>query len=413
MPSIDLIFGKIITNSGTVFIYSIKNNGYSPFNAINGQILVLNNRNEDLESEIARKRELQNLSFSIEGNNENPIIIPIPKNKKNTLKKNYYYRKQDNKKYDYELKIDIYKEKFIIYLIFKDDKGKIIGEYVNIKTKTEYKQIKEIKLEIINKKKKDSDKAYIKSNEEIKKNEEKKYNKRPSSKIIIESIDKNIINLKDTLVQSKIGLDNAKATCYMASILQTFIHTEPFLNIFLQNKNNNGISNLLYNLFSKISLTNKNSIPIKDFAESFNIIDNRYTLTQGNNPILFITNLLEHLDKENKNRITPLFKGKKKCCFKKNVEMNYEEDFLIYLIQINDESDISSIKNLLINKTIMEMGEQIDIMTENIIKTPPILIINIDELDNRGINIDDELIVCNSKYLLYAINSYTNSHSTV
>ena len=52
-------------------------------------------------------------------------------------------------------------------------------------------------------------------------------------------------------------------------------------------------------------------------------------------------------------------------------------------------------------------------MIEKIIEAPPILIINIDELDNRGIKIEHEITVCGSKYMLYAINSYNNIHSTV
>ena len=59
------------------------------------------------------------------------------------------------------------------------------------------------------------------------------------------------------------------------------------------------------------------------------------------------------------------------------------------------------------------MDNEIDIMTESIIKAPPILIINIDELDYRGIQIEHEIKVCNSKYYLYAINSYTDIHSTM
>ena len=201
------------------------------------------------------------------------------------------------------------------------------------------------------------------------------------------------------------------ATCYMASILQAFIHTDLFLDKFLENNNDRGLSQLLYNLFIKISSSN-NSYSIKSFAESLNKIDNRYNYKKGNNPILFITNLLEHLDEENPNNIISLFKGKKACKCEKYKEYNYEEDFLIYLIQINEDSNIS-INKLLTIKTKIDMDNEIDIMTESIIKAPPILIINIDELDYRGIQIEHEIKVCNSKYYLYAINSYTDFHSTM
>ena len=197
----------------------------------------------------------------------------------------------------------------------------------------------------------------------------------------------------------------------MASILQAFIHTDLFLDKFLENNNDRGLSQLLYNLFIKISSSN-NSYSIKSFAESLNKIDNRYNYKKGNNPILFITNLLEHLDEENPNNIISLFKGKKACKCEKYKEYNHEEDFLIYLIQINEDSNIS-INKLLTIKSRIDMGNEIDIMTESIIKAPPILIINIDELDSRGIQIEHEIKVCNSKYYLYAINSYTDFHSTM
>ena len=413
MPAIDLTFEIIETSkSHKFYTYSINNNT-SFFKEINNQILVLNNRNEVLEDEIFQNFNLQKLSFPVliqsDENNLNISSIQIDIFKNKNYKKNYYKT--------YVLKLKIYKDKgkIFFYLIFEDNRKVIKAEYVSIipiNNKIIFKKRKEIELEII--KKLDSNNENIKANEEIKKKEGKKNNKRQSSKFTIESIDSKIINLKKKLMQSKIGLENPKATCYLASIIQTFMHTELFLNIFLKNKNDKGISYILYNLFLKISeIPSKKTIPIKDFAESLNKIDNRYNLNEGNNPILFITHLLEHLDKENENKVTPLFKGKKQIIFEKNKEMNDKEDFLIYLIQINEKSDISSINKLLIIETIVDMEEDFDIMIEKIIEAPLILIINIDELDNRGIKIEHEITVCDFKYMLYAINSYDNMHSTV
>ena len=414
MPSIDLTFEILKTSNSYIFYtYSIKNNT-SFFKEINNQILVLNNRNYDLENEIYQNKNLQELSF--------PVLIQSNQNNLNisSISISFFVNKNYKQYYKtYVLKLKIYKDKgkIFFYLIFEDNRKDIKAEYVSIipiKNKIKFEKTKEIELEIIKKKKLDSNNENIQANEEIKKKEGKKNNKRPSSKFIIESIDSKIINLKNKLMQSKIGLENPKATCYLASIIQTFMHTESFLNIFLKNKNDKGISYILYNLFLKISeITNKKTIPIKDFAESLNKIDNRYNLKEVNNPILFITHLLEHLDKENKNKVTPLFKGKKQIIFEKNTEMNDKEEFLIYLIQINEKSDISSINKLLTIKTIIDMEYDFDIMIEKIIEAPPILIINIDELDNRGIKIEHEITVCDFKYMLYAINSYNNFHSTV
>ena len=412
MPSIDLTFEILKTSNSYIFYtYSIKNNT-SFFKEINNQILVLNNRNYDLENEIYQNIDLQKLSFpvSIQNNEDIPYISSIQID----IFKNKNYKKYNK---TYVLKLKIYKDKgkIFFYLIFENNRKDIKAEYVSIipiNNKIKFEKRKEMELEII--KKLDSNNENIQSNEEIKKKEGKKNNQRPSSKFTIKSIDSKIINLKNKLMQSKIGLENPKATCYLASIIQTFMHTESFLNIFLKNKNDKGISYILYNLFLKISeITSKKTIPIKDFAESLNKIDNRYNLKEVNNPILFITHLLEHLDKENKNKVTPLFKGKKQIIFEKNKEMNDKEDFLIYLIQINEKSDISSINKLLTIETKIDMEYDFDIMIEKIIEAPTILIINIDELDNRGIKIEHEITVCDFKYMLYAINSYNNFHSTV
>ena len=437
MASIELNFQKLKMEDDLLFYaYSIKVNNCFTLNQINDQKLVLNNRNEEFENEIEKNKVFQNLIFPISIIKDNLIIKPIQftitKNKKNIMFIQNRKLKTINNRieciYDIELIVNLFQNQFLTYLIFKENQT-TIGEYVNILTinnnikneindklrneRKKYNIKNEIKFEIKKQKKYD----LIDTNQYIKKyeikNEIKFEIKKKKKYDLIDTnhIDSNQKWLKNQLLKSKIGLENPKATYYMASILQAFIHTDLFLDKFLENNNDRGLSQLLYNLFIKISSSN-NSYSIKSFAESLNKIDNRYNYKKGNNPILFITNILENLDEENSNNIISLFKGKKACECEKHKEYNYEEDFLIYLIQINEDSNIS-INKLLTIKTRIDMGNEIDIMTESIIKAPPILIINIDELDYRGIQIEHEIKVCNSKYYLYAINSYTDIHSTM
>ncbi len=448
MSSIELNFQKLKTADLMFYAYSIKVNNCFPLNQINEQKLVLNNRNKEFENEIEKNKVFQNLIFPISIRKDNLIIKPIQfKITKNKFIQNRKLKTTYNRIeciFDIELIVYLIQNQFIIYLNFKENQ-EIIGEYVNILTmnnnieneindklrnKRKKNEIRnEIKFEIKKKKKYD----FIKKNEirneikfEIKK--KKKYDfikkneirneikfeikkKKKYDLIDTNHIDSNQKWLKNKLLKSKIGLENPKATYYMASILQAFIHTDLFLDKFLENNNDRGLSQLLYNLFINISSSN-DPYSIKSFAESLNTIDYRYNYKKGNNPILFITNILENLDEENSNNIISLFKGKKAYKCEKHKEYNYEEDFLLYLIQINGNSNIS-INKLLTIKTRIDIDNEIDIMTESIIKAPPILIINIDELDYRGIQIEHEIKVCNSKYYLYAINSYTDFHSTM
>ncbi len=404
MSSIELNFQKLKTADLMFYAYSIKVNNCFPLNQINEQKLVLNNRNKEFENEIEKNKVFQNLIFPISIRKDNLIIKPIQfKITKNKFIQNRKLKTTYNRIeciFDIELIVYLIQNQFIIYLNFKENQ-EIIGEYVNILTMNNNIE-NEINDKLRNKRKKNEIRNEIKF--EIKK--KKKYDL-----IDTNHIDSNQKWLKNKLLKSKIGLENPKATYYMASILQAFIHTDLFLDKFLENNNDRGLSQLLYNLFINISSSN-DPYSIKSFAESLNTIDYRYNYKKGNNPILFITNILENLDEENSNNIISLFKGKKAYKCEKHKEYNYEEDFLLYLIQINGNSNIS-INKLLTIKTRIDIDNEIDIMTESIIKAPPILIINIDELDYRGIQIEHEIKVCNSKYYLYAINSYTDFHSTM
>ena len=308
MSSIELNFQKLKMADLMFYAYSIKVNNYFPLNQINDQKLVLNNRNEEFENEIEKNKVFQNLIFFFLITKDNLIIIPIQfkitKNRKNIK----FNPNRKSKTFYNRIEYIEYINQFLIYLIFKENQT-TIGEYVNILTinnnikneindkfrneRKKYEIRNEIKFEIKKKKKYD----FIRKNEirneikfEIKKQkkydlidtnqyeqnkkkkEEKKY---INNKITIESIDSNQKWLKNKLLKSKIGLENPMATCYMASILQAFIHTDLFLDKFLENNNDRGLSQLLYNLFIKISSSN-NSYSIKYFAESLNKIDNRY-----------------------------------------------------------------------------------------------------------------------------------------
>ena len=279
MSSIELQFQKLKMADLMFYAYSIKVNNYFPLNQINDQKLVLNNRNEDFENEIEKNKVFQNLIFPISIRKDNLIIKPIQfKITKNKKKRMFIQNKKLNTTYNrieciYDIELIVYpfQNQFLIYLTFKENQT-IIGEYVNILTinnnienemndklrneRKKYEIRNEINFEIKKKKKYD----LINTNQyeqNKKKKEEKKY---INNKITIESIDSNQKWLKNQLLKSKIGLENPKATCYMASILQAFIHTDLFLDKFLENNNNRGLSQLLYNLFIKISSSFFNSI---------------------------------------------------------------------------------------------------------------------------------------------------------
>ena len=148
MPSIDLTFESLETSNYTFYTYSINNNT-SFFKEINSQILVLNNRNRYLESEIFNNLDLQKLSFpvSIQNNQYN-----------SSIEINTYTQINYKKRYKtYILKLQIYKDKgkICFYLIFEDNRKKSLAEYVliiPIKYKIKYEKRKEIELEIIKKK---------------------------------------------------------------------------------------------------------------------------------------------------------------------------------------------------------------------------------------------------------------------
>ena len=416
MPSIELLFNEKLFGKDNFYFYSINIQDFPKLNEINGQNIALNNYNIEFEEQIPRDSLLKKLNFEILDNEElkiKPLIYEVPK----------FHKKK--KKFDkiIKWKIELYithtENYFSIYLTITKFNA-LIAEYLNILTvnsnkKESKKKNKKLKIEHL------TGFEFIKNNEGKHLNSKiEKKNELPSKKINryeIRSIDSSELNrkneLKKKLLESRVGLENPSSTCYMASILQAFIHSDIFLQKFFDNYNKKGkVTQILYNLFMKISLAKVNSsIPLEEFANSLNKIDKKYNPKKGNNPILFITDFLEYLDQENKNSIKPLFSGKKEIKCEKYKEYNQIEDFLIYLISIDEKKNVNCFNELLTNNAIMDFENEIDSMEENIIKVSSILIINVDNLDKRGFKIEHRINICKNEFDLYAINSYTDYHS--
>ncbi len=408
MPSIELLFNEKQFRKGySFYFYSINIQDFPKLNEINGQNIALNNYDKEFEEQIPYNPLLQKLNFEILDNEEFKIKPLIFEEQMYNKKK----RKFDNIKWKIELYIAQIENYFSIYL--KINKvNSLIAEYLNILTVNSNKR--ELKENGKNLKTESTIEGKYLNSKIEKKNE---LNFKNINRYEIRSIDSSELNnqqeLKKKLLESRVGLENPSSTIYMASILQAFIHSDIFLQKFFDNYNKNGkVTQILYNLFMKISLAKVNSsIPLEEFANSLNKIDKKYNPKKGNNPILFITDFLEYLDQENKNSIKPLFSGVKETKFKKYKEYNQIQDFLIYLISIDENKNVNCFNELLTNKTKIDYENEIDSMEENIIKVPSILIINVDDLDKRGFKIEHRINICKNEFDLYAINSYTDYHS--
>ena len=408
MPSIELLFDeKNFGKEHYFYFYSINIQDFPKLNEINGQNIALNNYDKEFEEQIPCNPLLQKLNFEILDNEEFKIKPLIFEEQMYNKKK----RKFDNIKWKIELYIAQIENYFSIYL--KINKvNSLIAEYLNILTVNSNKR--ELKENGKNLKTESTIEGKYLNSKIEKKNE---LNFKNINRYEIRSIDSSELNnqqeLKKKLLESRVGLENPSSTIYMASILQAFIHSDIFLQKFFDNYNKNGkVTQILYNLFMKISLAKVNSsIPLEEFANSLNKIDKKYNPKKGNNPILFITDFLEYLDQENINSIKPLFSGVKQTKFKKYKEYNQIEDFLIYLISIDENKNVNCFNELLTNKTKIDYENEIDSMEENIIKVPSILIINVDDLDKRGFKIEHRINICKNEFDLYAINSYTDYHS--
>lgn len=220
------------------------------------------------------------------------------------------------------------------------------------------------------------------------------------------------LNRLTYLLNSKIGLYNAGGSCYMASIIQILIHLEKFLNIFLRKEpcNTSSLSYIFYNFINEIA-SSKSPIEIKEFSSKYSKINPKFSGRYGNNPMTFFTEFITQLNKENNNNdILKLFKGQKEIIFEGMDELNYNEDFLFYLVSLNEEK--TSLYDFIFDNDEKELeGDDQLKFKEKIIVEPEILIFNV-EINNIEYNFKEILYINKTKYNLKAINRYTDFHST-
>jgi hypothetical protein len=196
----------------------------------------------------------------------------------------------------------------------------------------------------------------------------------------------------------------------MASIIQILIHLEKFLKIFLRKKPNNKstLSYIFYNFINEI-VSSSSPIEIKEFSYKYHKINPKFSGRYGNNPMTFFTEFITQLNKENNNNdILNLFKGQKEIIFEGMDELNYNEDFLFYLVSLNE--NIYNIYDAIDDIKELEGDDQLK-FKEKIIVEPEILIFNV-EINNIEYNFKEILYINKTQYNLKAINRYTDFHST-
>ena len=230
---------------------------------------------------------------------------------------------------------------------------------------------------------------------------------------------------KNLILKSKIGLNNAGESCYMASIIQILIHLEKFLDSLKQNYTKNKLYAEFYKFLKKIEQNksetvryyhyNYDFIEIKEIASVYHSINHKFKGTEGNNPMTFFNEFIKDL---NKNILT-LFKGEKEINLKikeKNQDKvdKSNEDFIFYLITF-------FIKNL--NKEKEFENEKNETIIEKIKTFPEILVINL-ELEIEDYEPETTIFIPYAyseekeevddyiKYNLKAINKYSDAHST-
>ena len=232
---------------------------------------------------------------------------------------------------------------------------------------------------------------------------------------------------KDKIIKSKIGLNNAGESCYMASIIQILIHLEKFLDSLEKNYTKNQLYPEFYKFLKKLDVKkpktcyNYNYIEIQDIANVYHSINHKFKGTEGNNPMTFFNEFISDLNK----KILSLFEGKKVVQLIGNNENNKiiettEENFIFYLITLdNNNKDIHSYFANNLNSAKEFENEKDEKIIEQITKFPEILVINLE------LEIDDykpEEIICIQKkdennqedlvvYNLKAINKYSDAHS--
>ena len=229
---------------------------------------------------------------------------------------------------------------------------------------------------------------------------------------------------KDKIIKSKIGLNNAGESCYMASIIQILIHLEKFLDSLEKNYTKNQLYPEFYKFLKKLDVKkpktcyNYNYIEIQDIANVYHSINHKFKGTEGNNPMTFFNEFISDLNKN----ILSLFEGKKEVKLIGNNENTEttEENFIFYLITLdNNNKAIHSYFANNLNSAKEFENEKDEKIIEQITKFPEILVINLElEIDDykpeeiiciqkKDENNQDDLVVYNLK----AINKYSDAHS--
>ena len=228
---------------------------------------------------------------------------------------------------------------------------------------------------------------------------------------------------KDKIIKSKIGLNNAGESCYMASIIQILIHLEKFLDSLEKNYTKNKLYPEFCKFLKKLDVkkpqtyNNYGYIEIQDIANFYHSINHKFKGTEGNNPMTFFNEFISDLNKN----ILSLFEGKKEVKLIRNNENKKpidttEENFIFYLITLdNNNKDIHSYFANNLNSAKEFENEKDEKIIEQITKFPEILVINLElEIDNY--KPEEKIWIQKGEkdfvgYNLKAINKYSDAHS--
>lgn len=240
---------------------------------------------------------------------------------------------------------------------------------------------------------------------------------------------------KNLILKSKIGLNNAGESCYMASIIQILIHLEKFLDSLKQNYTKNKLYTEFYKFLKKIEQNKHenvrygqsyyNFIEIKEIANFYHSINHKFKGTEGNNPMTFFNEFITDLNKN----ILSLFKGEKEINLKikdkkeENEIDKSNEDFIFYLVTLDKNNNYLGeyFVNNLYNEKEFE-NDKNETIIEKIKKFPEILVINL-ELEIKDYKPEETIYIpCSYNkekeevenyigYNLKAINKYSEAHS--
>lgn len=162
-----------------------------------------------------------------------------------------------------------------------------------------------------------------------------------------------------------------------------------------------------YDLLEQIIILNE-SIELTIFANEYEKINPKYSEHKGNNPMTFFNEFIKQLGSENKD-ILNLFTGKNNIRFHGMDDMDYEEEFIFFMISL--DKNFSNIDKYICREKCMEDDNNIKI-TEKITLKPEIFIINL-EVEDIEYDFEEIIYIDNIKYELRAINEYNDFHSTV